>query len=317
MPPWSAPPPRRSPVAVVSGVIVVLAAAFFVIAVVNYLQSAATPSPSAPETPSAVPSPSAPAPTPDAAPTPQTWEEATEWLRRNRLYQQSLPATVPCQAHRFDATTARLADLQLEVDASIDCLQQAWDGPVTAAGSRLPRPPGLAFDVPVVTACGDSSVSTAFYCALDQRIYVSMYFPRDLPRDLADNPFALADTMAHEYGHHVQLRTGIFVSAFAWKGQVDQKTALEYSRRFELQADCFDGLWLDRIRTESGLSPTELKELATIVYELGDDTAAGQPPGSGDHGQGKSRLAWYTVGREDGPQTGVCNTFSAPASTVR
>jgi predicted metalloprotease len=300
-------------------VIVVLAAAFFAMAAINYLQQSA-PSPQPTSTP--VPTtPMTPAPTPSnqplPAPKPETWEEATQWLTDNALYGSSLPAAVDCRANRFDASTATLSELQHQLDQSIDCLQRAWEEPVTAAGFTLPRPPGHAFDLPVTTACGDSSVSTAFYCGLDQRIYISLAFPGDLPAAQRANPFALADTMAHEFGHHVQMRSGIFVAASAWKHQSERKDALEYSRRTELQADCLDGLWLAVVRRSSGVSATEQTGLKKIVYELGDDTAAGLPPGEGDHGQGANRLTWYNTGLEHGPGIGVCNTYSASAKQVR
>lgn len=305
----------------VVALIVVLAGAFFTMAVINYLQRAwgppeltATPSP-------APPSPSTPPPTPAdppaPAPTPQTWDEATEWLTDNALYRTTLPSAAPCRADRFDATAATLPALQDQMDQSIDCLQRVWEGPVSSAGFTLPRPSGHAFDLPVTTACGDSSVSTAFYCALDQRIYISLAFPRDLPAAQRANPFALADTMAHEFGHHVQMRSGIFVASSAWKNQSARREALEYSRRLELQADCLDGLWLDVVRAGSGVSATDQAELKKIVYGLGDDTAAGLPPGEGDHGQGASRLDWYTIGLERGPGVGVCNTYRAAATRVR
>ncbi len=320
--PWPAPPARRGvPVTVVVAVMVVLAGAFFTVAVINYLQRASVPPDFTTAPTPGPPPPTTPAPTPAdqpaPAPTPQTWDEATTWLTDNALYRTTLPSASPCHVGRFDATTATLPALQHQMDQAVDCLQRVWEGPVLAGGFTLPRPAVHAFDVPVTTACGDSSVSTAFYCALDQRIYVSLRFTRDLPSAQRASPFALADTLAHEFGHHVQMRAGIFVAYSAWKNQSAPKDALEYSRRTELQADCLDGLWLDVVRAASGVSITEQAELKKIVYELGDDTAAGIPAGEGDHGQGVSRLDWYTTGLERGPGIGVCNTYRAAATRVR
>ena len=61
--------------------------------------------------------------------------------------------------------------------------------------------------------------------------------------------------MAHEFGHALQGRTGILISAHAL-GQESggQGTELQYMRRLETQADCFSGMFVRAVSRSLGCS---------------------------------------------------------------
>ncbi|MFD2353045.1 neutral zinc metallopeptidase [Nonomuraea ferruginea] len=80
--------------------------------------------------------------------------------------------------------------------------------------------------------------------------------------------------MAHEYGHHVQNLTGLLDS---WWGQTletsNQNGKLALSRRLELQATCFGGMWM---RSVAASYPVSTSSSAAVVLVL---RPGGRPSG--------------------------------------
>jgi hypothetical protein len=132
------------------------------------------------------------------------------------------------------------------------------------------------------TACGPTTIRTAFYCTVSHSIHYEYNFLNRALVNIGD--FAAASVIAHEWGHAVQAQLGLF-------------TATSVAR--ELQADCFTGAfgkWLD----EAGnLDPGDFEEGRTLFEQLGDpdDTS---PDSDEAHGTSAQRSESYETGFTEG-----------------
>ncbi|WP_436495832.1 neutral zinc metallopeptidase [Actinokineospora sp. HUAS TT18] len=197
-----------------------------------------------------------------------------------------------------------------ELDAyyrmGIACLDQAWRPVLTAAGLPF-RSPGLNIDDSPRSKCGfapGEEEATAFYCARDKVIYM----PRKrLIRDAGEETAYHLAVLAHEYGHHVQALSGILGAVNERERQADEDETLELSRRAELQANCFAGMFLAAV---SGRGSVDA-DLAEESAESFEDTQ-----GTDTHGTRDNQLTWAKAGF-DGKSSASCNTWSAPADSVK
>ena len=130
-------------------------------------------------------------------------------------------------------------------------------------------PPGSR----VLTACGEpADDNAAFYCPADDTIYVAQRFAAALYEGVvaglpgesagygrAAGDFAVAYVLAHEYAHNLQQELGIF-----------NNTRAESAKPFELQADCFSGVWAYSVYDEGELQPGDLEEATNAALAVGD-----------------------------------------------
>ncbi|CRK55777.1 YpfJ protein, zinc metalloprotease superfamily [Alloactinosynnema sp. L-07] len=196
-----------------------------------------------------------------------------------------------------------------ELDAyyrmGIACLDQAWRPALTAAGLPF-RSPGLNIDDAPRSKCGfapGEDEATAFYCARDKIIYM----PRKrLIRDAGDETAYHLAVLAHEYGHHVQALAGILGAVNERERQADEDETLELSRRTELQANCFAGMFLAAVGGRGSVDA----DLAEESAESFEDTQ-----GTDTHGTRENQLVWAMAGY-DGKSSASCNTFAAPSPKV-
>lgn len=322
--------PRKNPVrGLLLGLLMVVGIGFFLISLMHYLgsedeyQSAENqpgPAPTATATATVPSTEPAQVPAPDydppAIPEPKTYGDATELLRGNPVYAQSIVVPTDCTVPEIDITTAPVGQLTAHLNDLTACLMRVWQAPVTAAGFKLPRPPVTVYNEPITTGCGTLDEVNAVYCAADQRIYYAKPLYRIFPDDQQKARFVIEMVLAHEFGHTIQARSGILISSAAWEQKVSSDEALVYSRRLEVQADCFSGMFTSAIAQASGLSQAEMANLQKVVYNLGDDVLTGQAGYEGNHGSGKARQRWFTTG-QDSTVMGECNTYTVPASRVR
>ncbi len=193
------------------------------------------------------------------------------------------------------------------------CLDEAW-GPFLQAYNlpftppRLHFPKAASFD----TQCGTINVgiaTAAYYCEGD------LYLPFDgLQTDqYGDAPGVYLALFAHEYGHHVQELAGIMDAAWERiyaEGQ-DSPAGQEMSRRKELQAQCFSGMFLGAHVDRGGSVTRAMYDAAWYDQETrGDDTS-----GTRDHGSNANYAKWWRAGAYDN-RIVDCNTFAAPSEDV-
>lgn len=253
-------------------------------------------------------------------------DEADSLLVSNPLYAQTLPVPVRCELSNptMDIRTASDDEVKAYIDDVIACNMRVWDQPVEATQRfELVRPVVNIYHDSVTTPCGGGKASgpNASYCAANQQVYFSRSLAQSHPNLVSvDQPHVVDAIMSHEFGHALQARS-VMLFASAYKGQQagDQRTALEYSRRIELQADCFTGMFVQSVRQSVGYNEADLQRIVTAMRLIGDDELAQRPGDTGvigNHGHGASREYWYQVGLTT-TDIGRCNTFTAPADYVR
>jgi Predicted metalloprotease len=257
---------------------------------------------------------------PSDLPTPDTYAEATAWLQKNPVYRQAPAIPTDCALSEIDMTKASRTALENHLNELTACLVKVWRTPLATAGFELPRPPVTVYNGAVTTKCGRLDDINAVYCSADQQIYYSTQLWKIFPADQQKDRFVVETVLAHEFGHTIQARTGILISSMAWEQRAEEQdsssAANVYSRRLEVQADCFSGMFSHAVAQSSGLSSRELTNLREVIYNLGDDVLTGQAGYDGDHGSGKARKTWFTNGQA-GTSMAACNTYTASEKAVR
>ena len=126
-------------------------------------------------------------------------------------------------------------------------------------GANLPfRTPNLSVPRSLSessTPCGSGGTTTGvtpFYCPTNDTIYLPM---DRIEIDVWGNhPGPYLSILAHEYGHHVQNLAGIS-EAYGnqrYDAGADSAVGLELSRRMELEAQCFSGMFLGSASVSGG-----------------------------------------------------------------
>ncbi|WP_288403209.1 neutral zinc metallopeptidase [uncultured Deinococcus sp.] len=198
---------------------------------------------------------------------------------------------------------------------------QVWTGIFKQSDRQYTKPKLVLFSGGVQTACGQASSAVGpFYCPLDSKVYLDTGFFNTMQQRLGGGgDFAYAYVIAHEVGHHVQNELGI-------ADQVERKQraarseaeANSYSVRLELQADCFAGVWGNKVRGSeaANLTQQDIREALNTASAIGDDTLqrAGQGrvvPDSFTHGSSQQRVNWFNKGFQSGNPNN-CDTLNVP-----
>jgi predicted metalloprotease len=251
---------------------------------------------------------------PPPLPVPQTYGEADQWITDSAFYSQSVPAPVRCDSRPINVSAASDAQLESHFEGLMECLVRVWELPVTNAGFIIVRPTVTIYGQELTTKCGTTGIN-AFYCSADQQVYYSRYLPQALP--VRKSKWTADIVMAHEFGHALQGRTGILISAHALGQESGEKnTELQYMRRLETQADCFSGMFIRSVSQSIGVQQQDLDGILQIYVAIGDDELSGEPKIIGNHGLGRSRQYWGNTGLSNS-EVGKCNTFVAPGNLVR
>lgn len=228
---------------------------------------------------------------------PSNYDAAWKVVQHSKSYRRSVVdfpcSTLPNEADYPFGSTSKAAFRRV-MQREANCLSDLWSVPLAKAGYQATYVKVVAFSGSVNSPCGSASYP-GFYCSTNQTIYMNMDGGGAGPRSDYQWMWYVM-TMAHEYGHHVQARTGIYLSA--WMLQRDQQTEAGYwemSRRTELQANCFGGMGLRRM---TGLDPQVVDRYISSLT------------GEGEHGSNKNQYLWYVEGWQQS-RLGKCNTYTA------
>ncbi|BDU03995.1 hypothetical protein GV791_30250 [Nocardia cyriacigeorgica] len=198
-------------------------------------------------------------------------------------------------------------------DSAENCLEAAWKPVLEKAGLPFQAPTVnvSATTDGITTPCtGTTSNFAAFYCPANKSIYMPI---SQLQTDLfGDNWVVYLSVFAHEYGHHIQNMSGILKAANSERvdSGVRSTRGLELSRRVELQANCFDGMYLSSSSQGGSLTASQMSMAREDAEHRGD-----QPGDMRDHGSTANGSRWFNTGVDEN-RTSQCNTFAAPASAV-
>lgn len=222
------------------------------------------------------------------------------------------PITCPLPPFQATETASRAY-----VTALLPCLETAWN-PVLA-GARLPaQAPKLAFPrgQSWSSACGTTNKAdgvAAFYCGKDD----TLYMPFEGLEGADGSDYWSLLVFAHEYGHHVQHQAGV-QSAYntaRWnENDPNSPTALELSRRFELQAECFAGLFYGAAAGHGSVTAKQAEAAFRADAHSGDDFQRGGAA-KRDHGTGQHIESWARRGMQLKTTAG-CNTWLSPLIDV-
>ena len=234
-------------------------------------------------------------------------------LQKNKIYSVGKLPAVNCKepAIKPNSQSAILNYYK----ALLPCLNKAWEPVVKKAGYDF-RPPKVVLQTSQVTSANECTgeADTAYYCSADESINIS--WKNDLA-NFKDDPLAarvwMLDTLAHEYGHHVQEMTEMITASFSREGWTKSKSMkLEWARRRELQATCFGAAFLGANKKALGLSGAKLDMWEWESQHSGDEY---NPKKVRDHGSRKSQWLWAGPAFKSA-NPGSCNTFVAPAGKV-
>ncbi len=221
---------------------------------------------------------------------------------------------IPCSLSRW-ATDQN--SVQRFFQSGIGCLDAMWSRMLGAVDLPF-RSPKLAVPRSMSessTPCGSGGTTTGvtpFYCSANDTIYMPM---DRIEIDVWGNhPGPYLSILAHEYGHHVQNLSGI-TEAFAdqrYEAGADSATGLELSRRMELEAQCFSGMFLGSASVSGGSVDKNIYNEAWNAQDRGDDYARN---GKRDHGSAKHNISWWQHGATKN-RNQQCNTWLSPPGDV-
>ncbi|EHM54849.1 KPN_02809 family neutral zinc metallopeptidase [Cardiobacterium valvarum] len=195
--------------------------------------------------------------------------------------------------------------------------EDVWQPIFRQYGKSYREPTLVMFEGQVQSACGISSSKTGpFYCSTDQKLYIDPAFYQDMKKMGASGEFAFAYVVAHEVGHHVQKLLGTLDQAHTQMRRSNKATANQISVRIELQADCYAGIWGNKLEKYSKIRINEpvVRNGLKAAEAVGDDTLmqrAGQRvnPANFTHGSSADRMKWLNTGLQYG-EISRCNTFN-------
>ncbi|WP_197289135.1 neutral zinc metallopeptidase [Nocardia sp. NRRL S-836] len=217
---------------------------------------------------------------------------------------------VTCDLPRFGTSDPALAAYYT---AGVACLDAAWAPLLAAANMPFEKPALDASPILKDGPCGaapESDHAVAYYCGRNRTIY--MPTSRLRSNGGGDAPATHLATLSHEYGHHVQALTGLLRAADLKITDAGEKSpaGLEMSRRIELQANCFAGMFLTAAAGRGSVTPS-LAQLAQEDFQY----AVEETPENNAHGSANNQAAWASTGFKSN-STAACNTFAAPPAQV-
>jgi predicted metalloprotease len=212
------------------------------------------------------------------------------------------------------------ADVQLLfIQSVLGETEDTWTQLFAQTGRNYPPPTLTLFDKDIHSTCGFASLDSApFYCPDNQQVYLDPeVFEKLEERFSVVADFARAYIIAHEVGHHVQLKLGMsepFEQALQEGKVVAGDAGLEV--RAELQADCLAGVWAHHAQQRlNWLEPGDIEAALQAAATFGDDNLQrlnNGPirPEKFSHGTSEQRVSWFKTGFDTG-RTDTCDTFAA------
>jgi predicted metalloprotease len=188
----------------------------------------------------------------------------------------------------------------------LDDVQNTWAKVLPQYGGTFHPARLVLFRNSTQSGCGPAqSVMGPFYCPVDERVYLDLGFFDELKRRYAaSGDFAQAYVLAHELGHHVQHLLGTD-ARIRQAQEANPSDANQLSVRFELQADCYAGVWAHSTDQRQMLEQGDVDEALNAASAVGDDRIQQRTTGrinvdSFTHGSAAQRSEWFKRGFQSG-----------------
>ena len=207
--------------------------------------------------------------------------------RVNEVLAELERAVPQADATTVPPTRAGTGSFQAFMTDSLEDVDRYWER--TFAAADLPRPRvryrWVAEGEGVGTGCDAAADDfAAFYCPVDDTIYVGERLAREVYDNIGD--FGVAYVIAHEYAHNVQQELGWFEAGIRFTTVAP----------FELQADCMAGAWGYAAYREGLLDEGDVEEAVETAYAVGDFDLTNPQ----HHGTPDERAGAWTRGYETG-----------------
>jgi hypothetical protein len=226
-------------------------------------------------------------------------------VTRNPIYRVGKLPSSGCAEPPYEPIS--LANVRAYFTQYLGCLNKAWAPAIRKAGFSF-TPPKL------VVVLGQSPSSPCnfedgrdYYCG--GTIYMDASTDIAFHRRDPEEALAwMALEIGHEYGHHVQALTQVFSALYGREVTMNGVDAhLEDSRRLELQASCFSGVYIGADREAFPVTSEWLDVWGLVIRNTIDDEH--------DHGKGENHGYWTTAGFDAGSPA-ACNTYTVASSLV-
>lgn len=223
---------------------------------------------------------------------------------------------VQTQTQSQPQTEATDEDYQF-VDRILTSTNEVWGSIFRQAGRTYTPARLVLYARGTQGGCGFANSAVGpFYCPLDNKVYIDTAFFATMQRQLGGGgDFAYSYVLAHEVGHHVQNELGIADQVERQQRSArTEAQANQASVRLELQADCFAGVWGNRVRDQASITRADIQEAVRTAQAIGDDNLQRQGagrvvPDSFTHGSSQQRVKWFGIGFQSGDPN-QCDTFN-------
>jgi uncharacterized protein len=276
-----------------------------------------TPTVPTPTLPTVTTEPTLPTPTtPTTPPATKPEQSPADVVTANRIYSTGVQRSVDCREPRLKPSNAQNVTTYWTLVKQ--CLDKAWPRHVTTAGYQFRAPRTIYWAGTYVDSpCLGGTPSVPFYCSSNETLYmkvdnfVKSYNEYPDPQNRAYSRMWYSRSVAHEYGHHLQHLTGILEASHTLRYEArDRDAELELSRRTELQANCFAGVFLGANKRTYPIAGLELRIWNEYVVKSGDRPGRARTHGSRESNQRFMGFAFNSM------NPGHCATFRAPSSSV-
>ncbi len=191
-------------------------------------------------------------------------------------------------------------DYEVFVSTVLGSANETWANIFAQTGQTYDEPRLVLFRGSTSSRCGGATAAIGpHYCPADSTIYIDETFFDELQSRFGarGGDVAEAYVVAHEVAHHVQYELNL-------DSQIDRSSNQD-SVNFELQADCFAGIWAHSISDLGVFEPGEIDEAIDAAEAVGDDriqerTTGTIRPEDWTHGSSAQRKAWFERGYSTG-----------------
>jgi hypothetical protein len=244
-----------------------------------------------------------------------TGQDPRVFLQLLGAFQSASPGVEAPRESSAPAPGSPRDEMGVFVNRVLATTEDVWTEIFAEMNQRYPEPPMIVFTAGTRSGCGAASAAMGpFYCPADSSVYLDTAFFKTLQQRFgAPGDFAAAYVIAHEVGHHVQNVFGVSEQVQRAQQRASEERANALSVRLELQADCYAGVWGNRVAQKNLIEPGDFEEGMRAAASIGDDniqeiSQGYVQPESWTHGSGEQRQFWLRRGLQTGDPR-RCDTF--------